>query len=347
MASEVYANGMEVSGKASTHQVIASMPDVCLSPPSPPAGPVPIPYPNFAQASDTTDGSKTVLAGGKEISLKGVSSYKKSTGDEAATKSLGMGTISHNITGPVKHKAGSFDVKVEGSDLVRHLDLTTGNHINSGNGATAPKGAKVAPPDKDPECQKLRERNEEKREETETADVSKSKKDAITGTGTTISSAKFTPAGGGRPTVVSAPNRNLALDACPGEFVAGGDMEDRHDNVSQLCPDAKHKHKGVRASGHAEARILDHIGGRPGKILFNVNLIKKNRYGKKISSRQPCGHCHRMMCAAKKCGMDVWLCDKDGNQKQMTDEHCPKGKGSNKPIPKGAREKLKKMIGGP
>jgi hypothetical protein len=38
MTSNVFANGMGVSGKASSHKVIASMPDVCLSPPSPPAG---------------------------------------------------------------------------------------------------------------------------------------------------------------------------------------------------------------------------------------------------------------------------------------------------------------------
>ena len=121
MGAKVYANGMEVSGKATPHKVLAAMPDVCLSPPSPPAGPIPIPYPNFAQGSDTSDGSKTVKAGGKEISLKGKSKYKKCKGDEAATRSFGANVISHNITGPVKHKAGSFDVKVEGSNVVRNL----------------------------------------------------------------------------------------------------------------------------------------------------------------------------------------------------------------------------------
>jgi hypothetical protein len=106
MSTNVYANGMEVSGKATPHNVIASMPDVCLSPPTPPAGPHPDSLSEFAQASDTTDGSKTVQIGGKEVNLKGQSKYKKSTGDEAATKTLGMGVISHNITGPVKHKGG-------------------------------------------------------------------------------------------------------------------------------------------------------------------------------------------------------------------------------------------------
>src|SRR5687768_16935881 len=103
MSKNVFANGMEVSGKKDDNKSVGSMPDVCLSPPSPPAGPVPIPYPNNSQASDTTDGSKTVKVGGGEVGLKNASSYKKSNGDEAATKSLGMGVISHNIQGKLKH----------------------------------------------------------------------------------------------------------------------------------------------------------------------------------------------------------------------------------------------------
>src|SRR4051794_27589157 len=99
MSKNVFANGMEISGKKDDNKAIASMPDVCLSPPSPPAGPVPIPYPNTSQASDTSDGSKTVKIGDDEVGLKNASIYKKSTGDEAATKSLGMGVVSHNITG--------------------------------------------------------------------------------------------------------------------------------------------------------------------------------------------------------------------------------------------------------
>src|SRR3954466_959642 len=99
MSNEVYANGMEVSCKAADGKSICAFPDVCLSPPSPPAGPVPIPYPNTGMAGDTSDGSKTVMIDGKEIMLKDVSSFKKSTGDEAATKSLGMSVVTHQITG--------------------------------------------------------------------------------------------------------------------------------------------------------------------------------------------------------------------------------------------------------
>src|SRR5208283_2652143 len=96
----------------------------------PPAGPVPIPYPNTAMASDTDNGSKTVQIGGDEVMLKDQSCFKKSTGDEAATKSLGMGVVSHQIQGTVAFVAWSMDVKFEGANVPRHLDLKLHNEMS-------------------------------------------------------------------------------------------------------------------------------------------------------------------------------------------------------------------------
>jgi uncharacterized protein DUF4150/HNH/endonuclease VII toxin of polymorphic toxin system len=129
MGCEVYANGMTIACKVADGKTVAAMPDVCLSPPTPPAGPVPLPYPNTAMASDTTKGSKTVQIGGKEVMLKNKSTLKKSTGDEAATKSLGMGVVSHQIQGEVNFCAWSMDVKFEGENVPRHLDLTLHNEM--------------------------------------------------------------------------------------------------------------------------------------------------------------------------------------------------------------------------
>jgi Toxin PAAR-like domain len=122
MANEVYANGMEIACKAAAGKSVAAFPDTCLSPPSPPAGPVPIPYPNTAYASDTTNGSTTVMISGQEVMLKDQSTFKKSTGDEAATKSLGMGVVTHALQGEASFIAWSMDVKVEGQNVDRHLD---------------------------------------------------------------------------------------------------------------------------------------------------------------------------------------------------------------------------------
>lgn len=123
----IFANGMAVACKAAAGQTIAAFPDVCLTPPSPPAGPVPIPYPNTGMASDTTDGSKKVKIDGKEVMLKDGSTFKKSIGDEAATKAQGMGVVSHQIQGLINFASWSINVKFEGLNVPRHLDLTLHN----------------------------------------------------------------------------------------------------------------------------------------------------------------------------------------------------------------------------
>jgi|HubBroStandDraft_6_1064221.scaffolds.fasta_scaffold140404_2 hypothetical protein len=131
MGCAVYANGMSIACKVADGKTIAAMPDVCLSPPTPPAGPIPIPYPNTAMASNTDNGSKTVQIGGQEVMLKDQSTFKKSTGDEAATKSLGMGVITHQIQGKANFVAWSMDVKFEGENVPRHLDLMGHNEASS------------------------------------------------------------------------------------------------------------------------------------------------------------------------------------------------------------------------
>lgn len=134
MSNEVYANGREIACKAANGKSICAFPDVCLTPPSPPAGPIPIPYPNTGMASDTDGGSKTVLISGLEVMLKDLSDFKKSTGDEAATKSQGMNVITHQIQGKCYFTSWSMDVKIEGENAVRHLDMMTHNHASPGAG---------------------------------------------------------------------------------------------------------------------------------------------------------------------------------------------------------------------
>src|SRR5262249_54951209 len=56
--------------------------------------------------------------------------YKKCTGDEAATKTLGQGVINHALGGKTYFVSWSMDVLVEGQNVVRHLDMTTSNHAS-------------------------------------------------------------------------------------------------------------------------------------------------------------------------------------------------------------------------
>lgn len=128
MGNNVYVNGRAIACKVAEGKSVAAFPDVCLSPPPPPAGPVPVPYPNTGFASDTADGSKSVKIGGKPVMLKDKSHFKKSVGDEASTKSFGMGVVTHQHGGKVYFASWSFTVKVEGENAVRAFDLTTHNH---------------------------------------------------------------------------------------------------------------------------------------------------------------------------------------------------------------------------
>jgi hypothetical protein len=137
MSNHVYANGMEVSCKAAGGKSIACFPDVCFTPPQTPATPpgVPIPYPNTGMASDATDGSTSVKISGQEVMLKNKSYFKQSTGDEAGSAPK-KGVMTSKIKGKVYFIAWSMDVKAEGENVVRNLDMTTHNHGSSSN--TAP-----------------------------------------------------------------------------------------------------------------------------------------------------------------------------------------------------------------
>src|SRR5258708_20250244 len=130
MGNQVYANGREVSCKAADGKAVASFPDVCCTPPQTPATPpgIPIPYPNTGMASDTTDGSRTVMISGQEVMLKNKSYFKKSSGDEAGNAPK-KGVITTRNNGKVYFNPWSMDVNVEGEKIISHLPPPT--HHNS------------------------------------------------------------------------------------------------------------------------------------------------------------------------------------------------------------------------
>ncbi|MCI5130116.1 MAG: DUF4150 domain-containing protein [Candidatus Electrothrix sp. EH2] len=131
MANDVFANGREISCKKADGKSICAFPDVCMTPPENPATPpgVPVPYPNTGKAKDMTSGSKKVKISGKEIVLKNKSYFKKSYGDEAGSAAK-KGVVTSVNRGKVYFIAWSMDVKVEGKNAVRHLDMTTHNHAS-------------------------------------------------------------------------------------------------------------------------------------------------------------------------------------------------------------------------
>ncbi|NTX08783.1 MULTISPECIES: DUF4150 domain-containing protein [Myxococcus] len=106
--------------------VSTAFPDVCRTPS--PGGPVPIPYPNVAQSSDTDKGTKKVSVGGNPVCVND-STFKTSTGDEAGT--AGGGVASSKTQGKAEFVNYSFDVKFEGKNVARAFDLMLHNDKNT------------------------------------------------------------------------------------------------------------------------------------------------------------------------------------------------------------------------
>ena len=113
-----------------------AIPDVCKTP-APPAGPVPIPYPNTGMLNQAVKTSTKVKFCGKEA-LSTKSEIPRSMGDEAGTAG---GVVSGRNMDKVTFKKGSSKVKVEGLPVVYLTSMTAHN----GSNANAPCGAVVAP----------------------------------------------------------------------------------------------------------------------------------------------------------------------------------------------------------
>lgn len=125
MPVTVGVNNLSVVHQGSGGVTIA-FPDVCKTPS--PAGPIPIPYPNIAQSTDTAQGSKKVKCDGNPVCLEN-SNFSMSTGDEAG--SAGGGVVSNKIKGKAEFVNFSFDVKFEGKGVARALDLMLHNDKNT------------------------------------------------------------------------------------------------------------------------------------------------------------------------------------------------------------------------
>ena len=113
-----------------------AVPDVCNTP-APPAGPIPIPYPNTAMVAQASKTSTKVKFVNKEV-VTTKSEIPRSMGDEAGTAG---GVMSGRNMDKVTFKKGSSKVKIEGQPCV-HLTSTTGHN---GSNANAPAGAQIAP----------------------------------------------------------------------------------------------------------------------------------------------------------------------------------------------------------
>jgi hypothetical protein len=133
-------------------------PDVCKTP-APPAPPIPIPYPNISQSSDTADGSSTVKVDGNPIMLKN-SNFKMSTGDEAGSL---FGIMSNKNKGKAYPANASFDVKADGQNVFRLTDPMKANCGSDPMNGAVPaeaQGPNPVIPNKSPECQEVQKKKD-------------------------------------------------------------------------------------------------------------------------------------------------------------------------------------------
>jgi hypothetical protein len=124
MATTTCVNGQTVVHKTSDG-ILNTSPDVCLTPVG--IAIVPIPYSNTATSKDTAMGSNSVSVDGNPIMLKD-SVFSKSAGDEPG---VACGVRSGTTGGAAQFVNYSFDVKVEGRNVCRRLDLMTSNNGNT------------------------------------------------------------------------------------------------------------------------------------------------------------------------------------------------------------------------
>jgi len=123
MGQTTFANGRGISHKGSGGMSMV-FPDVCKTPS--PAGPVPIPYPNIGQASDTSEGPSSVKTDGQMPMVKGAK-YSRSSGDEAGTAGGVLSSVNMNVC---EFMLYSFDVKFEGKNVCRLGDPLWHNKKN-------------------------------------------------------------------------------------------------------------------------------------------------------------------------------------------------------------------------
>lgn len=123
MGQTTFVNSRGIAHKGSGGMSTV-FPDVCKTPAAP--SPIPIPYPNIGQSSDTSQGPTSVKTDGEMPMVKGAQ-YSRSSGDEAGT--LG-GVISSVNMDVCEYLLYSFDVKFEGNNVCRLGDQLWHNKKN-------------------------------------------------------------------------------------------------------------------------------------------------------------------------------------------------------------------------
>jgi hypothetical protein len=316
MANEVYANGREIACKAGDGKTICAFPDVCFTPPENPATPpgVPVPYPNTGFDSNTTEGSKTVMISGKEVMLKHTSYFKTLSGDEAGCAAK-KGVITSTNRGKVYFEAWSMDVKFEGENVDRHLDLTTTNHASDpGDAPPWPFQDGMASPTPETPCEEAA-RMADQAENTLPPTLQNSPH--------VVAGGSFVPSSGfpGFPNV--GPTLGMMSASCiSGRMVRPRGIYERFARGNNGGPSPCGDNMSSRDQGHAEVKMIEDIfnGRIPGLVTTN-GYIPQGKLSLSVLNRPICCSCQRIIRCAEQRGLEIEYCS-DSNGNPITFDQC-------------------------
>ena len=128
MDPTVNVNGLSLVHRKSGGVSDATLPDVCLTPPSG----APVPYTNTAFSKDLARGTRSIAVDGGNPAATSLSAFAKSSGDEPGSRGgVASGTVGDEAT----FLSYSFDVKLEGRGAARLTDKmlhNAGNTVDCG-----------------------------------------------------------------------------------------------------------------------------------------------------------------------------------------------------------------------
>jgi hypothetical protein len=257
-----------------------------------------------------------VKIAGDEVGMKNQSSYKSSKGDEAATKSLGMGINTASLGGKTYHASWSSDVMFEGANAIRFTDITTHNCTNlATSGATTGDIGKAGlPPVTKKDCKSLNR----KRAAAESTDLK-----GPVRPGQTHALGRFESSSGSKIVGGVSHPGDMLKSSTSVAYAQGKQWPTRmitNKNGGQTPVPEKgpiymacgrnkvpYHRQGVL---HAESRMIeDAIAGKTPPIGRMTLSVKHWEKGTKKPDNKPCESCEKLACEAQACGLEIVICD--------------------------------------
>jgi Domain of unknown function (DUF4150) len=245
--------------------------------------------------------------------------------------------VTHNIQGKMKHTAWSFDVLVEGANAIRHMDMTTHNHINQPNiAAGLNQAAQNIPINRQLECDELEQETENVRNNnlnpvTEVGQPPPpgtqgppAPQPAVTTTTASYMNAPGVPGGGSFMRAVTSQQwiQNGADGFAPG----------RPANARVACTDEGFP---PPSGNHTEPKLIGQIfdrfpmGAPAGSLgTLRMNIGYQGRGLPAPRNNWVCDRCQHLICKAIDCGLNIELCEEDGLvTTSQVRERCATGQG--------------------